>query len=73
LPYFGVVVTPGEVGWMTPEFYGWVTREDDRGCLVAEPAVLRGGCENREEQKARSSRGRSLSDRPTLEPHAQAA
>lgn len=40
LPYAGVIVTPGEVGWMTPEFHGWVTREDDRGLLVCEPGTI---------------------------------
>jgi proteasome lid subunit RPN8/RPN11 len=40
LPYAGVIVTPGEVGWMTPEFYGWVTREDDRGLLVCGPGRI---------------------------------
>jgi proteasome lid subunit RPN8/RPN11 len=40
LPYASVIVTPGEVGWMTPEFHGWVTREDDRGLLVCEPSRI---------------------------------
>jgi proteasome lid subunit RPN8/RPN11 len=40
VPYAGVIVTPGEVGWMTPEFYGWVTREDDRGLLVCGPGRI---------------------------------
>jgi hypothetical protein len=43
LPYSGVIVTPGEVGWMTQELYGWVTRQDERELLVCEPAkVLEG-------------------------------
>jgi hypothetical protein len=29
VPYSSLIVTPGEVGWMSPEFHGWVTREDD--------------------------------------------
>jgi hypothetical protein len=29
VPYSGLIVMPGEVGWMTPQFHGWVTREDD--------------------------------------------
>ena len=37
LRYTGVIVTPGEVGWMTPEFYGWVAREGAGGLLVCEP------------------------------------
>lgn len=40
LPYAGVIVTPGEVGWMSPEFHGWITREDDRGLLVCEPGRI---------------------------------
>jgi proteasome lid subunit RPN8/RPN11 len=40
LPYTGVIVTPGEVGWMSPEFHGWITREDDRGLLVCEPGRI---------------------------------
>jgi hypothetical protein len=40
LPHIRVIVTPGEVGWMTPEFHGWVTREDDRGLLVCEPSRI---------------------------------
>jgi proteasome lid subunit RPN8/RPN11 len=40
LPYSGVIVTPGEVGWMSPEFHGWITREDDRGLLVCEPGRI---------------------------------
>jgi len=40
LPYAGVIVTPGEVGWMTPEFHGWVTREEDQGFLVCEPGKI---------------------------------
>jgi len=40
LPYAGLIVTPGEIGWMTPEFHGWVTREDDHGVLVCEPAPI---------------------------------
>jgi hypothetical protein len=40
LPYTGVIVTPGGVGWMSPEFHGWVTREDDRGLLACEPAKI---------------------------------
>jgi hypothetical protein len=40
LPYVGVVVTPGELGWTTPRFYGWVTREDDQGLLVCEPGKI---------------------------------
>jgi len=42
LPFVSVIVTPGEVGWMTPELHGWVTREREDCCLVAQPAVLRG-------------------------------
>jgi proteasome lid subunit RPN8/RPN11 len=40
LPYAGVIVTPVEVGWMTPEFHGWVIREDDDGLLVCEPGKI---------------------------------
>jgi hypothetical protein len=40
LLYVGVVVTPGEVGWMTPEFYGWVTCEYERRLRVCEPARI---------------------------------
>jgi len=40
LPYASVIVTPGEIGWTTPEFHGWVTREDDQGVLVCEPAKV---------------------------------
>jgi hypothetical protein len=40
LPYAGVIVTPGEVGWMSPEFHGWITREDNRGLLVCEPGRI---------------------------------
>jgi proteasome lid subunit RPN8/RPN11 len=40
LPYASVILTPGELGWAVPEFFGWVTREDDQGFLVCEPALL---------------------------------
>jgi proteasome lid subunit RPN8/RPN11 len=41
LPYAGVIAMPGEdVGWMAPQFVGWVIREDDNGVLVCEPAVV---------------------------------
>jgi hypothetical protein len=40
LPYPSVIVTPGEVGWVTPEFHGSVTREDDRGLLICEPGKI---------------------------------
>jgi hypothetical protein len=40
LPYAGVIVTPGEVGWMSPEFHGWITRDHDRGLLVCEPGRI---------------------------------
>lgn len=39
-PYAGVIVTPGEVGWMTPELHAWITREDDHGLLVCEPGRI---------------------------------
>ncbi len=40
-PYAGVIAMPGEdVGWMAPQFVGWVIREDDNGVLVCEPAVV---------------------------------
>lgn len=37
LPYVGVVVTPGELGWTMSRFYGWVTRED-QACSSTSPA-----------------------------------
>jgi hypothetical protein len=33
---------PGEdLGWMAPEFVGWVTREDENGVLVCEATQIR--------------------------------
>jgi proteasome lid subunit RPN8/RPN11 len=41
LPYAGVIAMPGEgVGWMAPQFVGWVIREDDNGVLVCEPGKI---------------------------------
>jgi hypothetical protein len=41
LPYIGVIATAGEdVGWMTPEYVGWVIREDEHGVLVCEPGRI---------------------------------
>jgi proteasome lid subunit RPN8/RPN11 len=41
LPYAGVIVMPGEdVGWMAPEYVGWVIREDENGLLVCEPGKI---------------------------------
>jgi proteasome lid subunit RPN8/RPN11 len=42
LPYAAVIVTPGELGWTTPKFHGYVTLEDDDGRLVAQPAIVSG-------------------------------
>ena len=40
-PYAGVIAMPGEdVGWMAPQFVGWVIREDENGVLVCEPAAV---------------------------------
>jgi hypothetical protein len=37
-----VIVTPRrETGWMAPEFHGYVTREDENGVLVCDPAKVR--------------------------------
>jgi hypothetical protein len=41
-PYVGVIVTPGELGWTTPNFHAWVTHRPSRGLLVCEPARVRG-------------------------------
>jgi proteasome lid subunit RPN8/RPN11 len=41
LPWSSVILTPGELGWAVPDFHGYVTREDDEGLLVCEPAVVR--------------------------------
>jgi hypothetical protein len=39
--YVGLIVTPGrEMGWMSPDFHGWVTRQDERGALVCEGAKV---------------------------------
>jgi hypothetical protein len=33
--------TTANQNWTTPDFHGWITREDDDGLLVCEPAALR--------------------------------
>jgi proteasome lid subunit RPN8/RPN11 len=43
LPYASIIATPGEIGWTTPELHGWVTREDEDGFLVCEPAKVLDG------------------------------
>jgi proteasome lid subunit RPN8/RPN11 len=43
LPYAGVIVTPGEdLGWTCPRLDGWVTRENEHGFLICEPAKVLG-------------------------------
>jgi Prokaryotic homologs of the JAB domain len=44
LPYVALIAMPGEdVGWMVPQFAGWVIREDENGALVCEPAKVLNG------------------------------
>ena len=38
--YLGLIVTPGELGWMTPRFHAWITTRDEHGRLVTEPATI---------------------------------
>lgn len=40
--WVSLIVTPGpEMGWMAPRFHGYVTREDESGVLVCDPATVR--------------------------------
>jgi hypothetical protein len=41
-PYVGVIVTPGELGWTTPAFHGWVMHRICDRHLVCEPARITG-------------------------------
>jgi hypothetical protein len=44
LPYASLIVTPApDLGWTCPRFNGWITREDEDGVLVCEPAKVSDG------------------------------
>jgi hypothetical protein len=44
LSYATLIVTPGEdLGWTCPRLDGWVTREDEQGVLICEPAKVSDG------------------------------
>jgi proteasome lid subunit RPN8/RPN11 len=44
LPYTAVIATPApDLGWTCPRLNGWVTREDEQGVLICEPAKVSDG------------------------------
>jgi hypothetical protein len=38
--YLGIIATAGKRGWTSPQFYGWIVRQDKRNRPICEPATV---------------------------------